>query len=458
MASSLVLSADGRRGAYVTTDPAGRGGVRVINHGDPGVDFDEVARGSLVISGDGARLAYAGRRGGEWYVVENDKESGPYAGVAASSLMFSRDGKRFAHAATRGRLWFVMSDGVKGRGYDAVAGDSLVFSPGGDRFAYVARRQGRAVLVLDAAELSSHDDLGRPVFSADGTRCAYVATDDGRQHVRLDGGQTLSPPAGAAIRSASLALSRDGKRAAYTAVSHNGARVIGSDGTAGEPFDFVFDGSLTFSPDGARIAYAARRGGGCVVVVDGKPGRPVHGVVPDSIAFSPDGRRLAYVAEHVSPGGGTRVERCVVVDGVEHPARFDRVPGAPRFSPDGGHVAYVAERIDGDAVRQFVVVDGTAGKSYAWVRGQPVFSPEGTRVAVMALGRDPRFAAGAELPRGAADPDAGLIVLDRSMRFRPAAAQARAERRHFTRAQADDVASLEPPLHIVLVQEVIGHE
>ena len=407
-ANSLVISADGKHGAYIKRDSDGYLVVLDGHHGPP---YDAIARDSLVFSPNGTWLAYAARSGGRWHVVEGDQQSWPYDDIVGSSLRVSADGLHFAFIASRNKRTFVVLDGVEMPAVEAFIDNRLVFSPVGGRLAYAIKKGGRTLVVLDGAESLLADEVSPPIFSGDASRLAYVARVGADSFVVLDNVDRL--PALPGIRPLSLALSRDGKRFAYVATSLEGMRVVTAD-AAGKPHEWIFDGSITFSPGGDRLAYAVRREGKCLLVVDGKPSATASdGILPGSIAFSPDGRRVAHVAE-VASGG--RVSRCVVVDGVAG-APFDRIRGVPRFSPDGRHVAYVGERIQAGGVAQFVVVDDTPGKPYACVRGEPVFSPDGTRVAVMALGSDERFEAGEELPRLAPE-DAGdtarRVVLDRT--------------------------------------------
>ncbi|MDL5502050.1 MAG: hypothetical protein QSU88_02435, partial [Candidatus Methanoperedens sp.] len=54
--------------------------------------------------------------------------------------------------------------------------------------------------------------------------------------------------------------------------------------------------TLTFSPDGKRIAYAAREGDKWFVVVDGKEGKRYDDILKHTPVFSPDSKRIAYAA------------------------------------------------------------------------------------------------------------------------------------------------------------------
>jgi DNA-binding beta-propeller fold protein YncE len=452
---SIVLSADGLHGAYV----AGEGPYEwVVIDGETSAVYERVARDSLVFSPDGTRMAFAARLGGRWYVASgNGNAEEPFDAVVARSVRFSPDGRRLAFIATRERRTFVVADGGEGPAFDAIADDRIAFSPAG-RLAYVGVRAGRRVVVIDGAESLPFADATFPVFSGDGLRAAYLASDGRRQFIAFDDFARQDAPED--TRALSLTLSHNGSRVAYAFGPPGAVRVAiadraegdGKRETSAEAVDWVFDGSIAFSPDGTRVAYAVRKGGHAHAVVDGKAGPPLHGVVPGTIVFSPDGRRHAYVAEQAT-GPGT-LGRIVVVDGTAW-MPFEWVRGVPRFSPDSRHVACVAEYTVAGLTGQFVVVDGSpSGKAYTCVRGDPVFSPDGTRVAVIALAHDDRFAAGEELPRlaaanvpgGAADVSGRRLVLDRTAADRLGVLG-------FQRRSASP-----PPLEMLLVHEEIAHD
>jgi hypothetical protein len=181
------------------------------------------------------------------------------------------------------------------------------------------------------------------------------------------------------------------------------------DGKVGRKWDWVFDGSITFSPDGKRMAFAAKRFGAALVVVDNTSGPPYDGI--GSIAFSPDSKRIAY--------GAQRGEAwCVVVDGI--PGRdYDWLAAGPSFSPDSRHVIYVADRLmQSHPKQEFIVLDDVEGQPYQWVRGLPRFSPDSSRLAYIAAAADPRFDSGDEVPSAAGNPAAGAkVVFDKSVGY-----------------------------------------
>ena len=131
--------------------------------------------------------------------------------------------------------------------------------------------------------------------------------------------------------------------------------------------DSVVIETVTPSPDGRRLAYAARDGDKLVLTVDGKPAsKPYDGFALNGIAFSPDSKRVAAM---VSP---TADKWLLLVDGEEGEAYDVFVKDSLTFSPDSGHVAVVAGRGN----KRMAVVDGVAGKPYDDVKAF-AFAPAG---------------------------------------------------------------------------------
>src|SRR6478736_117093 len=96
--------------------------------------------------------------------------------------------------------------------------------------------------------------------------------------------------------------------------------------------------TLVGSPDRSRVAYWARRGGKCAMVVDGRIGQEAYDL-PRFAEFSRDRQEQLLTgfdadAEALSSNGG--------------------LLGRPLFSPDSRRLAYVAFR----GGKQLIVVDG----------------------------------------------------------------------------------------------------
>lgn len=400
---SVVLSADGKHGAYVIPDTGD--GFSVVVDGNTMPDaYQDVATDSFVFAKGpaGYRSAFAAKLNDRWHVFESGKPGEPFHEVVGTSLCFSPGGAHLAFVAVRDRKTFVVLDGRPTLPCDSVDRSRLVFNSTGERLAYVVWRNGPANVVLDGKDGPVFDDIGRPVFSGDGAHVAYPARNGARWVVVADGREKGAP---AAVAVGTLALSFDGGRLTYAVRTASGMRMVDGE-HLGETYEWVFDGSPTFSPDGKRLAYAVRRGRTCAVVVDDKPGKSFDGIVPSSLTFSQDGKRLAYLAEIVRED---RVGRHAVVDDRIGPA-FEQIRGNLRFSPTGAHLAYIAELPD---QRQCLVVDGTAGKPYACIRSEPVFKPNGSAVGAIALAEDERFLAGVEVTaRDPAQNNGSRVVFD----------------------------------------------
>jgi hypothetical protein len=132
---SVVFSMDKKSMAYV----AGDGNKNfVVLDGVEGPAFDDVF--DLRFSPVGSRLSYGARRGLEYFVVEGDKEHGPYENIQRDSLVFRPDGKGLAWAAfLPDGNWHVCLDGKSiDSGCDRIV-SQLAFSANVSAPAYVGQ-------------------------------------------------------------------------------------------------------------------------------------------------------------------------------------------------------------------------------------------------------------------------------------------------------------------------------
>ena len=148
--------------------------------------------------------------------------------------------------------------------YDQLLAGSFIFSADGQRYAYFAVRKGRIVVVCDSAEGLDFEDVRLARFSPDGKTLAYLGKHDGRVYAVINGKESAG---------------------------------------------YASCGSLTFSAKG-QIAYSAERNGEAFVVRDGVEGRHYEGIVADTMTFSPDGAHLAYEARG-------KDNSMLVIDGAE---------------------------------------------------------------------------------------------------------------------------------------------
>ena len=193
----------------------------------------------------------------------------------------------------------------------------------------VSRRAGATCVRIQTRVAGCYDAvaLSAIVFSPDSRSIAYPARVDGRWHVVRDG--RFGPPVdevGALVPGAT-------GRLAYEARLGDAWYVV-SDDRFSAPFDSVIEGSITFDPEGRRLAYAALRDARALVFVDGRPIASHDGV--ERLRFSPGGGPLASVARE----GSTVSLR---VGGYASPAH-DAIPEYG-VGP-GGEVAYIARGAD----------------------------------------------------------------------------------------------------------------
>ena len=148
----------------------------------------------------------------------------------------------------------------------------------------------------------------------------------------------------------------------------------------------------SFSPGGGRIVMTRGwDGAGDIVIVrtDGtEPVRLTSGKRARDPVFSPDGRRIVFVGQpkKTSPFGIWIMRR----DGTDRrliPTNSGGDNQRPDFSPDGSHIIYERCIADGHDCIDDTVIMRTDGRYKRVIEGawgeQPVFSPNGTRIAVV---------------------------------------------------------------------------
>ena len=374
--------------------------VFVRRDGQRGKAYVDIAH--PVFSSDGSALAYAVRGVAGSRFIINEREDPRFDLVLPDTFVFSNDGKRHAYLAKEAWDLVVVVDGV----LQADAGGDLAawnvtpaFSPDGSKLAYVARstRAGKFCVVVNGKAGDLHDAVdGRFLrFSADSTHFAYPAMERDKWFRAVDGKRGLVFD-GIGI---DFVFSSDGKRTAWT--GRNGqVWFLVVDGKVEAKIEGVVDGTLTFSPDGKRLACAvARPDRSAYILVDGKAG-PVHdgigaslppGVAANrtsaqtgyglgyasSVLFSPDSRRIAYLAHF-----GHR--KRVYVDGKAEDVEMEFLVSGMVFSDDSKRLAYGGRRFNESFIEKFfLVVDGKKGADYDAL-GYFGFSHDGKHIAFAA--------------------------------------------------------------------------
>ncbi|NJN67888.1 MAG: hypothetical protein HC884_14850 [Chloroflexaceae bacterium] len=152
--------------------------------------------------------------------------------------------------------------------------------------------------------------------------------------------------------------------------------------------------SPTWSPDGRKIAFAARHnsqsdlfvmnhdGTGVVTLTTGLDGDHADATLP---AWSPDGTRIAFVSTH----DGNADISLIAADGSTPPVQLTDHPATdtqPAWSPDGTRIVFVSDRegsedlyvMSSDSVS---MTSATRLTNHPAADTQPAWSPDGTRIA-----------------------------------------------------------------------------
>ncbi len=335
---------------------------------------------------DGARFAYAAKRGGAWFAVVDGRETEPVRSVSHVRFCPSSGQVTWVAALERGQS--LMVEGAPVGAWESLSGEpvGVSISPPEAALAFVGRRDGARLLVLWNGALqelplpggpaacwvgpsgtvvqSAPGSPGAPASASFGANGSFAVREVAGDRFRIvrDGepgpwhawvytyDELLGPSLLSLCQDLGVPVfSPDGRSLAYQArdLDERGGpsyRVV-LDGVAGLPCDLV--GPPVFSPDGGHLAYVAVVGGIHAVLVDGRAGLEHDCIVGPSLCWSPDGARVAYVA---AVGVGESRVWHVVAGGDEGPGY-----PSPRWSPIVGGPCFLA-----DGVLQYLVVrDGT---------------------------------------------------------------------------------------------------
>lgn len=200
-----------------------------------------------------------------------------------------------------------------------------------------------------------------------------------KAELSLVGKKLMEVPAG--LEAIWAAFSPDGKKA-LCAVKKGGKQLIVDSGKEGRPYDHIAD--FVWSPDGRSFAYVGINQGKKSVVVEGREGRWYDDL--GRPVFSPDSRLVAYEAK--------RGDKWYIAVGDKESSGADMHSMEPVFSPDSRLITYFEQHHKEN--KTFRVVSGAnmssrkTGRGYSGT-GAIVFSPDGSRVAYVALRDDKTF-------------------------------------------------------------------
>lgn len=379
--ANIALTTDLRHVAIV-----GASGSRsaAFLDGQPGEKYDQISTVPPVLSADGKRMAYAARKGAQWFMVVDGKEYGPYTGFPTFQhgqssnnqpvefqmtphwpIVFSPDSKHVAFIALKGNQSVAVEDGKEITSQGLIDGvTSLFFSKQGDHLVCVLRdTPATASIVLDGVIGPKYGGVARPQFSDDGHHLLYVATKTpGKYTLVVDGKEgPLYDWVGTDNPGANVLISSDGAHIAYVArqsKAQGGNSVVVMDGKEAPNADRVW-----MSPDGKNFTYLTRQKAvgqeRVTIVINGKPGLEYN--VFDDLRLAPDGHPIYTVR------GGPN-SKLFLVDGDKESDAYDSVSlNSIHFSPNGKHMAYVAMINN----RFFVVLDGKKFKLFSEIQRPP---------------------------------------------------------------------------------------
>lgn len=373
--SNITFSADGSHVVYAARNKQGR---QLVVVGDkPGRPYDAVWTDTIVLSRDGKRIAFSGKKGGKWYFVLDGKEEGPYDNTG--STYFSLDDRFVICEVKADGKWSVsVYDGPKvvyrSQAYPRTLGP-MVFSPDGRLLIYkLGEENNRNIFFLDLAAQKvvkkiAHIDGERPgkiYFSSDSSRVVFEVRKDGKNFLALHD-FALKEERKAELpytTTGEFVFSPDGKKIAYVATREGKTFFVVStweapvQGNESGPYEGIRP--AVFSPDSAKVAYLAMKRGKWRSAVGDKESETYDNVGYET-AFSPDGAKIAYA---VMKDGKWRM----VVSPASKPAEVKEGPVydiviSPVFSPDGSRIAYRARMGSMENAKRFIVIeDAKTGK------------------------------------------------------------------------------------------------
>jgi hypothetical protein len=334
-----------------------------------------VLPGSVVVSGDGGRLAYAVKEGevtledrGVFLDKEGRKEA-PAAQVrmvidnrfqpvfdALTPVVFSPDSKRVAYGGQKGGKWTIFVDGkaVDGEG-DETPAVAAVFSGDSAHVGTVLRKDYKWYVTVDGKTWPVIEGTGAGMltFSPEGKHAAAVArVKAGPAWVLFVDGKAAAVPSGGKglDRFAAYAWRPDGGAVAYQAgfggPPRKGWQVFTTEGWSSGEYEGLMKGAPVWSADGKRVVFGAMRKDKAmtnwlVVTKEGASGA-LEQVRPETVGFleTEAGGKVIYVGQ-VGKEWRVFVENAAVagVGGFE-----GIVGGSFVMSRDGKHYAFAGAR------------------------------------------------------------------------------------------------------------------
>jgi Tol biopolymer transport system component/DNA-binding winged helix-turn-helix (wHTH) protein len=423
---SPAWSPDGRSLAFAS-DRDGASNVFVLQPGNPewkclacdSEGFD----GAPSWSPDGQSVAFASSRegGGIYLVSRHGGEARRLLSIPfAPSVEFSGsvprpdwfpDGRKLAYAfgpGSGGGLFEISLGSRQPEGIgvpDAVGGFAVqepAWSPDGGRIAFVeatgAATTASRIWVLDvrsgaAVPATEGRALDRqPRWTPDGRRLIFLSNRGGSHDIwwtRLDSGRraALDPrPLTFGVGIDSFALSRDGRRIAYSKIAERSNLWSLDLSAPGNLVPLTSSDSVVenvdVAPGGAWIAFDSNRSGNMDIWILSSDGSEIRQITRNEAndwcpSFSPDGREIVY---HSLRDGQRDLYAISIREGAErrltaHPAQ----DWTPRWSPDGRFIAFGSDRTGNPDLWILPAEGGEASRvtDHPGNDHNPVWAPDG---------------------------------------------------------------------------------
>jgi hypothetical protein len=373
----VKLSEDIRKVAWVE---GAEGRQRVVLNGIPGKWYNEVPSYMMQFSMNGESFCFRAELGDREIPVFNGVEGPVFEDL--EDLRISEDG---AHTLAVGHVgagvYRVYLNGIMIRETSvrirkpvlAVDGTAAWIESdkgaGGERVFTSAGYEGPIYTSI----------IEKPKFTTRRVELYYIAEKDGDKRYLVRNGEELKPTMGFGYK---YAMTPDSAYYAYVAQLDT-VRSMVVNGKIGHDFSDIWD-PATFSTDGQRHIYSAKKDKEAFLVVDGQIFSHGFGALKSILdeTFSPDGSRWAAGFQLGDE------EYVVVVDGKE----IGRGQGSPRrivFSPDGTRVAWLEKQKKSSRI----YLDGQAGPEMRDIYDEepPQFSPDGRYLVYFTRDKDKKM-------------------------------------------------------------------
>jgi len=366
--TAIGLSEDLRHVAWVEGEKEGK--KRVVLNGVPGKWYDDVNGYALRFTPRGENFHFEAELGDKEIPVFNGADGPIFDDLDFADMSVS--GNHVLAGGKTGSLYQVYLDGKQVRETSAPVRDGLVAENG--KAAWIERGRDpqtgaefAMVVTSDGSERQKYPAIhGRPQFTQNRAELYYIAEKEGGDRFLIRDGEELKPTMGIGYK---FTVTPDGAFYAYVAQVDATVESMVVNGQIGPDFNDIWD-PATFSADGQRHIYSAKREKEAFLVVDGQIFSHGFGSLKSVLGatFSPDGSRWAAGFQLSDE------EYVVVVDGKE----IGRGQGSPRrivFSPDGSRVAWLEKQKKSARV----CLDGQFGPEAGDIYDEepPQFSPDG---------------------------------------------------------------------------------